>query len=61
LGGCPYAAGASGNVATEDLVYLLNGLGIAHGVDLQKLIQAGNFISKILNKPNQSKVAKAMR
>ena len=61
LGGCPYAAGASGNVATEDLVYLLNGLGIAHGVDLQKLIQAGNFVSKILNKPNQSKVAKAMR
>ena len=61
LGGCPYAAGASGNVATEDLVYLLNGLGIAHGVDLQKLIHAGNFISKILNKPNQSKVAKAMR
>lgn len=60
LGGCPYAAGASGNVATEDLVYLLNGLGIRHGVDLPKLIQAGNFISRILNKPNQSKVAKAM-
>ena len=60
LGGCPYAAGASGNVATEDLVYLLNGLGIMHGVDLQKLIQAGNFISKVINKPNQSKVAKAM-
>ena len=60
LGGCPYAAGASGNVATEDLVYLLNGLGIMHGVDLPTLIQAGNFISKSLNKPNQSKVAKAM-
>ncbi len=60
LGGCPYAAGATGNVATEDLVYLLNGLNIAHGVDLPKLIQAGNFISKVLNKPNQSKVAKAL-
>lgn len=59
LGGCPYAAGASGNVATEDLVYLLNGLNIEHGVDLQKLIQAGNFISRILNKPNQSKAAQA--
>jgi hydroxymethylglutaryl-CoA lyase len=59
LGGCPYAAGASGNVATEDLVYLLNGLGIMHGVDLPKLIQAGNFISKVLNKPNQSKAAQA--
>jgi hydroxymethylglutaryl-CoA lyase len=59
LGGCPYAAGASGNVATEDLVYLLNGLGIMHGVDLPKLIQAGNFISHILNKPNQSKAAQA--
>jgi hydroxymethylglutaryl-CoA lyase len=59
LGGCPYAAGASGNVATEDLVYLLNGLEIMHGVDLPKLIQAGNSISHILNKPNQSKVAQA--
>lgn len=59
LGGCPYAAGASGNVATEDLVYLLNGLGIKHGTDLEKLIQAGNFISKTLNKPNQSKAAQA--
>lgn len=59
LGGCPYAAGASGNVATEDLVYLLNGLEIVHGVDLPKLIQAGNFISHALNKPNQSKAAQA--
>jgi hydroxymethylglutaryl-CoA lyase len=59
LGGCPYAAGASGNVATEDLVYLLNGLEITHGVDLPKLIQAGNFISKALNKQNQSKAAQA--
>ncbi len=44
LGGCPYAEGASGNVATEDLVYLLNGLGIEHKVDLEKLIEAGQFI-----------------
>jgi len=59
LGGCPYAAGASGNVATEDLVYLLDGLNIDHGTDLPKLIEAGNFISSILNKPNQSKAAQA--
>lgn len=57
LGGCPYAKGASGNVATEDLVYLLNGLNIEHGVDLPKLIHAGNFISHALQKNNQSKVA----
>lgn len=60
LGGCPYAAGATGNVATEDVVYLLNGLGIEHGVDLEKLIYAGNSISAALNKPSNSKVAKAM-
>jgi hydroxymethylglutaryl-CoA lyase len=60
LGGCPYAAGATGNVATEDVVYLLNGLGIEHGVDLEKLIYAGNTISDVLNKPSNSKVAKAM-
>lgn len=60
LGGCPYAKGASGNVASEDLVYLLNGLGIAHGVDLRKLIAAGEFISGSLGRPSQSKVARAM-
>jgi hydroxymethylglutaryl-CoA lyase len=60
LGGCPYAAGASGNVATEDLVYLLNGLDISHGVDLQKLANAGNFISDVLQRPNQSKAAQAL-
>jgi len=59
LGGCPYAVGASGNVATEDVVYLLNGLGIEHGVDLNKLINAGNFICEQINKPNDSKVAQA--
>lgn len=60
LGGCPYAAGATGNVATEDVVYLLNGLGIEHGVNLEKLIYSGNTISAVLNKPSNSKVAKAM-
>lgn len=60
LGGCPYAVGASGNIATEDVVYLLNGLGIEHGVNLEKLIFAGNTISAVLNKPSNSKVAKAM-
>ena len=60
LGGCPYAAGATGNVATEDVVYLLNGLGIEHGVDLKKLIFAGNTISNVLKKPTNSRVAKAM-
>lgn len=60
LGGCPYAAGATGNIATEDVVYLLNGLDIEHGVDLDKLIYAGNTISAVLNKPSNSKVAKAM-
>jgi len=59
LGGCPYAAGATGNIATEDLVYLLNGLSIEHGVDLDKLVDAGNKISAALNKPSNSKVARA--
>lgn len=60
LGGCPYAIGATGNVATEDVVYLLNGLGIEHGIDLEKLIYAGSTISAALNKPTNSKVAKAL-
>ncbi|NQZ93286.1 MAG: hydroxymethylglutaryl-CoA lyase [Moritella sp.] len=59
LGGCPYAQGASGNVATEDVVYMLNGLGIESGVDLSELIAAGNFICQRLNRPNGSKVALA--
>ena len=49
LGGCPYAKGASGNIATEDVVYLLNGLGLESGVDLDKLVKVGDFISKELN------------
>lgn len=60
LGGCPYAVGATGNVATEDVVYLLNGLGIEHGVDLEKLIYAGNTISNVLGKPTNSRVARAL-
>ncbi|KAK5639700.1 hypothetical protein RI129_012192 [Pyrocoelia pectoralis] len=60
LGGCPYAKGASGNVATEDLVYLLQGLGINTGVDLNLLIDAGQFISKAINKPTNSKVNAAL-
>jgi hydroxymethylglutaryl-CoA lyase len=61
LGGCPYAQGASGNVATEDLVYMLNGLGIEHGVDLKKLIAAGNTICAKLDRANGSKVATAFK
>lgn len=60
LGGCPYAKGASGNVATEDVVYLLNGLGIEHGVDISKLIKAGNYICCALNRDNGSRVARAL-
>ncbi len=60
LGGCPYAAGASGNVASEDVVYLLQGLGIECGVNLAGLIDAGNTISRTLGRQNQSKVARAM-
>ncbi|MET1253903.1 hydroxymethylglutaryl-CoA lyase [Aliikangiella maris] len=60
LGGCPYAKGASGNVATEDVVYMLNGLGITTGIDLNKLVAAGDFISQFLNRKNQSKVANAI-
>ncbi len=56
LGGCPYAKGASGNVASEDVLYMLNGMGIETGVDLEKLIAVGQFISGFLKRPSQSKV-----
>ncbi|MBB6286631.1 MULTISPECIES: hydroxymethylglutaryl-CoA lyase [unclassified Pseudomonas] len=59
LGGCPYAKGASGNVATEDVLYLLNGLGIDTGIDLDTLIRAGLQISHVLGRPTGSRVAKA--
>jgi len=60
LGGCPYAKGASGNVATEDVVYILSGLGIEHGVDINKLARAGQQICSALGKPGNSKVATAL-
>ncbi|XP_043916008.1 hydroxymethylglutaryl-CoA lyase, mitochondrial [Protopterus annectens] len=60
LGGCPYAKGASGNVATEDVVYMLNGLNIQTGVNLQKLMDAGAFICSSLNRRSGSKVAQAL-
>lgn len=60
LGGCPYAKGASGNVATEDLVYMLHGMGVQTGVNLNKLIEAGQFISNVLKKPTHSKVNRAL-
>ena len=59
LGGCPYAKGATGNVASEDVVYLLNGLGIETGINLDKLIAAGQRISDTLGRANGSRVAKA--
>ncbi|MEO8400925.1 MAG: hydroxymethylglutaryl-CoA lyase [Gammaproteobacteria bacterium] len=61
LGGCPYAKGATGNVATEDVLYMLNGLDIETGVDLKKLIETGRFITRYLDKSVQSKVNLAMR
>jgi hydroxymethylglutaryl-CoA lyase len=60
LGGCPYAKGATGNVATEDVVYLLHGMGIETGIDLDKLVDAGQFISGHLGRPSGSRVARAL-
>lgn len=60
LGGCPYAKGASGNVATEDVVYLLDGLAIKSNIDLDKLVDAGDYISQHLERENGSKVARAI-
>jgi hydroxymethylglutaryl-CoA lyase len=60
LGGCPYAKGATGNVASEDVVYLLDGLGIATGVDMTRLRRAGQYISDFLQRPPVSRVARAM-
>jgi isopropylmalate/homocitrate/citramalate synthase len=61
LGGCPYAKGASGNVGTEDVIYLLNGLGIDHGVDLEAIAAAGRAICAELGREPASKVAQAMK
>ena len=60
LGGCPYAKGASGNVATEDVVYMLDGLGIETGVDLGKLVDTGQWICGVIGKEPQSKAGKAL-
>jgi hydroxymethylglutaryl-CoA lyase len=60
LGGCPYAPGATGNVATEDVVYMLEGMGFATGVDLAQLVAATNGIAKVLGKPPVSRVASAL-
>jgi hydroxymethylglutaryl-CoA lyase len=61
LGGCPYAKGATGNVATEDVLYMLNGLGITTGVDIDKLISAGDYICGVLGRPTHSRAACALR
>ena len=60
LGGCPYAPGATGNVATEDVVYMLEGMGIRTGVDMAKLLAATNEVSKLLGRPPVSRVASAL-
>ena len=60
LGGCPYAKGASGNVATEDVLYMLNGMGIQTNVDMPLLLEAGRFISEVLGRQPHSKVANAL-
>ena len=60
LGGCPYAKGASGNVATEDVVWLLDGLGIETGIDLARLAETGAWISEALGRPNGAKAGRAI-
>ncbi len=60
LGGCPYAPGATGNVATEDVVYMLEGMGVSAGVDMEKLLAATNGMSGVLGKPPVSRVASAL-
>lgn len=60
LGGCPYSPGATGNVATEDVIYLLDGLGMSHGVDLDALIKVGEFINAELGRDTASRVSRAL-
>jgi hydroxymethylglutaryl-CoA lyase len=60
LGGCPYAKGATGNVATEDVVFMLNGLGIETGIDIDKLVDAGAYISNVLGRAPGSRVGRAL-
>ena len=60
LGGCPYAKGASGNVATEDVLYMLNGMRVNTGVDLEKVLNSSEFILSVLKRPSLSKVNMAL-
>jgi hydroxymethylglutaryl-CoA lyase len=60
LGGCPYAKGATGNVATEDVVFMLHGMGIRTGLDLDALVDAGAWISSVLGRPPVSRVSRAL-
>ena len=60
LGGCPYAPGATGNVATEDVLYMLHGMGIATGVDLDQVVEAGRFIGDALGRPGASRAGRAL-
>jgi hydroxymethylglutaryl-CoA lyase len=60
LGGCPYAKGATGNVATEDVIYLMNGLGIETGVDLDAVVDAGAYISQFLGRKGASRAGNAI-
>ena len=59
LGGCPYAPGAAGNLATEDIVYLLHGLGVHTGIDMNGLVQAADYVTSILQRPSRSKAGVA--
>ncbi len=60
LGGCPYARGATGNVATEDVLYLLHGLGVDTGVNLRAVVETGDFITRAIQRPNNSRAGKAL-
>ncbi len=60
LGGCPYAKGATGNVATEDVLYMLHGMGLRTGIDLDKVVRAGDYISQAIGRPNSSRVGRAL-
>ena len=59
LGGCPYAPGAAGNLSTEDAVYLLHGLGVETGIDMERLVQAADYVTHILQRPSRSKAGVA--
>ena len=59
LGGCPYAKGASGNVASEDVVYMLHGMGMQTGIDLDRLVDTGRWLAQLLGRASSSKVTQA--